>query len=58
VGVFVSGDIVLNEEYCEYKWVPIVELDNFEPKVGNVPDSTRWALLKLARTNEEQFVEI
>jgi 8-oxo-dGTP pyrophosphatase MutT (NUDIX family) len=58
VGVFVSGDIVLNEEYGEYKWVPIVELDNFEPKVGNVPDSTRWALLKLARTNEEQFVEI
>jgi 8-oxo-dGTP pyrophosphatase MutT (NUDIX family) len=32
-----SGEPVLNaEEYSEYRWVPLVELDAFEPKVPNI----------------------
>lgn len=57
-GVFVSGDIVLNEEYSEYKWVPVAEIDSFGPKIENIPDSVKWALAKIARSTENQFVEI
>jgi ADP-ribose pyrophosphatase YjhB (NUDIX family) len=57
-GVFVSGDIVLNDEYSEYKWVPVAEIDSFEPKIANIPASLKWALSKLDRATEDQFVEI
>ncbi|HET7638483.1 MAG TPA: NUDIX hydrolase, partial [Ktedonobacteraceae bacterium] len=30
-GIFVGGDIELNEEYSEYKWVVIDDLEGFEP---------------------------
>lgn len=36
--VYESGDIVLNEEYSEYAWVPIAELDSFEPKIGSISE--------------------
>ena|SRR5215217_4656730 len=31
-----SGEPVLNEEYSEYRWVDLNELDAFEPKVQNI----------------------
>jgi 8-oxo-dGTP pyrophosphatase MutT (NUDIX family) len=41
-----SGDITLNtEEYSEYKWVPIEELETFEPKIKNIPEITGKLLL-------------
>lgn len=57
-GVFVSGDIVLNDEYSEYKWVSVAEIESFEPKVQNIPKSLKWALSKLAKATDDQFVEI
>lgn len=45
----VSGDIELNEEYSEYKWVPYDSLDSFHPKISNIA----WIaplLLRAART--------
>jgi len=35
--VYVSGDIELNEEYSEFKWVPLTELNDFEPKIAKIP---------------------
>jgi 8-oxo-dGTP pyrophosphatase MutT (NUDIX family) len=55
--VFVSGEITLNEEYSDYKWVDISKLDGFEPKVGNIPAITLWAKTKLA-ANDPGLVEI
>lgn len=57
-GIFVSGNIVINEEYSEYKWVPIAELDSFEPKIANITEFTNWALQKIISTDDAKFVEI
>ncbi len=56
-GLFISGDINLNEEYSDYKWVPIVKLNDFEPKIENIPELTNWALGKLSSPSQD-FVEI
>lgn len=57
-GVFVSGNIAINEEYSGYKWVPIAELDSFEPKIANITEFTNWALQKIISTEDAKFVEI
>lgn len=57
-GIFVSGNILINEEYSEYKWVPIAELNSFEPKIANITEFTNWALQKIRSTDEAKFVEI
>ena len=33
-----AGDIVLNEEYSEYTWVSLEDVDNFEPKINTISD--------------------
>lgn len=55
--IFVSGDIQLSDEYSDYQWVPLDELDAFEPKVPNIPEMTEWALNKLSGP-DLQLVEI
>jgi 8-oxo-dGTP pyrophosphatase MutT (NUDIX family) len=35
--VYQSGNIHLNEEYSEFKWIPIEALEKFEPKVSTIP---------------------
>lgn len=45
VAYFSGGEITLNsDEYSEYKWVPIVELETFEPKIKNIPKIVQWGL--------------
>lgn len=56
-GVYVSGEIEINEEYSEYKWVPLAELEAFEPKIDTVLPMARWAEKKLTSADEE-LVEI
>ena len=36
--IHTAGDIVLNEEYSEYVWVPLEDVDNFEPKINTISD--------------------
>lgn len=57
-GVFQSGEIELNEEYSEYKWVPMDELEKFEPKIKNIPQLTFWAISKIRRASQDQFADI
>ncbi|WP_433755807.1 NUDIX hydrolase [Nocardia sp. CA-135398] len=38
-----GGDIELDEEYSDYAWVPVGELDSFEPKIDTIPAAVRWA---------------
>ena len=56
-GVFVSGDIVLSDEYSDYQWVDIAGIESFEPKIENVPELTYWAQNKLSNASQD-FVEI
>lgn len=55
---YVSGDILLNEEYSDYKWVKISELETFEPIVPNVVEKVK--LLKKLKSimSDQDFVEI
>jgi ADP-ribose pyrophosphatase YjhB (NUDIX family) len=46
LAIHVGGDIQLNEEYSEYQWVNITDLEQFEPKIKNIPESVN-KLLKL-----------
>lgn len=57
-GIFIGGDIKLNDEYSEYKWVLIDELEEFEPKIDNVPELTKWAQKKLENSLQAQLVQI
>ena len=32
-----SGEIQLNEEYSEYKWIPLTQVEDFEPRIYTIP---------------------
>lgn len=53
----VEGAVELNEEYSEYKWVRIEELEDFEPKIENIPESVN-KLLKLGKIIEDDDLDI
>lgn len=56
--IFKSGEIELNEEYSEYKWVKVEKIEEFEPKIDTIPNMV-FELLKLVPLmKEEDFVEI
>jgi 8-oxo-dGTP pyrophosphatase MutT (NUDIX family) len=56
LAVFVEGDININEEYSEYKWVGIDDLKSFEPKIANIPDIVETLLRLVPDINENEFV--
>jgi 8-oxo-dGTP pyrophosphatase MutT (NUDIX family) len=56
-GIHISGDIQLSDEYSDWKWVPLTDLEAFEPKIANIPQLTQWAVKKLS-DNNAQLVEI
>jgi len=50
----VDGQIKLNEEYSEYRWVPLNELNSFEPKIATIPTIVENLLrLKLSMKTDE-----
>lgn len=53
---YVEGEIVLNEEYDEFQWVPVDDLGAFEPKVPNIPDVV--ASIKLLRDNTDKLESV
>lgn len=56
---YIGGDIHLNtEEYSEYAWVPVDELESFEPKIANIPDFVTWANQLRVSLQLEDFDEI
>ena len=56
--VFLGGEIVLSDEYSEYKWVPVNKLDDFEPKVPNIPDVVEQLQVIQSNTDLLDAVEI
>jgi 8-oxo-dGTP pyrophosphatase MutT (NUDIX family) len=56
-GVYKSGNIILNEEYSEYKWINLSSLKKFEPKIANIPEVTEWAK-RLLELNDSVKVKI
>jgi len=54
-GIYEGGAIAINEEYSEYAWVPVVELETFEPKIETVVEAAEWALGRLSVAVEADF---
>lgn len=54
---FVKGEINLNSEYSEYKWVPVHELENFEPKIPNIPEYAKRLLTLIPLINSADMIE-
>ena len=54
----VGGEIKLNEEYSDYKWVSLKELKDFEPKIATIPDAIEKLLRLESLMREEEFVII
>ena len=57
-GQYISGNIHLNDEYSEYRWVPLDELEALEPKIDNIPALTTWALGKISQANTADVIVI
>lgn len=55
---YVGGDIELSDEYSEYQWVKLSELENFGPKVPNIPDITRRIIELGTFIKEHEWQEI
>jgi hypothetical protein len=55
---YISGEININKEYSEYKWVLVSELDTFEPKIPNIPEYVQRLLKLLPLMDEKDFVEL
>jgi 8-oxo-dGTP pyrophosphatase MutT (NUDIX family) len=34
----ISGDVALSDEYSDWRWVKVSELNGFEPKIANIPE--------------------
>ncbi len=53
----VSGKVKLNEEYSDYQWVGLKDLEKFEPKIPTVPAMVAQLIrLKKIMKNEEYIV--
>ena len=51
-----KGDIQLNEEYSEYKWVDLDTLQTFEPKIPKIHEVVRDLMKLPTFAKEEEFV--
>ena len=56
---YTGGEIELNtEEYSEYRWVPLGQLETLEPKVENIPACVAWALELQGTVAVQSFAEL
>lgn len=58
VAFYIVGDIQLNEEYDDYKWVAVNQLDDFEPKIETIPAIVAWAQNMKVTLLDQEPVEI
>jgi len=52
-----NGEVKINEEYSEYKWVQIKDLEEFGPRMPNIPEVTE-KMKKLLTISKEHDFEI
>lgn len=58
VAKFVGGEININDEYSEFKWVRLYDLEDFEPKIESIPEAVEWAQRITPILKENEWVEI
>ena len=55
---YLSGEVKLNGEYSNYKWVSISEIQKLEPKIPNIPEIVNRLLKLLPVMKYKDFVEL
>ncbi|HSW66148.1 MAG TPA: NUDIX domain-containing protein [Bacillota bacterium] len=59
VAIHTGGDIKINpDEYSECRWVPVADIDIFEPLIGTTPAAVHAALRLLPILTDDDFDEI
>jgi len=58
LSIYESWEIELNEEYSEYQWVAVKELESFEPKIPNIPKMINLVLRLKKIMDESELVVI
>jgi NADH pyrophosphatase NudC (nudix superfamily) len=59
LAIYKAGEVRLNSnEYSEYKWVKIDELNSFEPKIQNIPGMVAQTLSLANIALDQDFVVI
>jgi ADP-ribose pyrophosphatase YjhB (NUDIX family) len=53
-----GGEITINDEYSDYKWVRLAELPAFEPKIETISDAVEWAVRMRPLLPDNDFVII
>ena len=54
--IYESGEITLNEEYSEYAWVNITDLETFEPKIPSIPHTVQTLLRLKNVIKDEEYI--
>lgn len=59
LAIYDGGEIQINQElYSEYRWMPLDEIDTFEPKIPTIPIAIR-ELVKLEKiSTDDEFVTL
>lgn len=55
---YIKGDIVLSDEYSDYKWVDVSDLQTFEPKIETIPQVVNILLRLKPIFKESDFIRI
>lgn len=55
---YIGGEILLNDEYSEFRWVSISDLYKLEPKIPNIPEYAKRLLSLLPLMKRKDFIEI
>ncbi len=58
LAIYESGEINLNEEYSEYKWVSLDKLKFFEPKIPSIPQTMEEIIKLESIAKPEDFILI
>jgi ADP-ribose pyrophosphatase YjhB (NUDIX family) len=59
IALHMGGEVTLNkDEYSDYKWVPVSEVETLSPKVENTVDVIKNALRILPVLTDDDFVEV
>ena len=56
--IYRGGEIIINDEYSEYMWVPLAKLKAFEPKIPNIYEMTLWAKKTLEHTDSAALTNL
>ena len=58
VAIYSGGEITINEEYSDFAWVDINRLEEFEPKIENIPYFVDWARKTIETSDKDEWVSL